>query len=50
MRACYKLLSDFEMKNMVIKTDTYNTVLKAHAKARDAEGAVKLLRAMQHKG
>jgi pentatricopeptide repeat protein len=43
-------MTQMKLKGMPVTRDSYNTLLKAHACSRDADGAVGLLRTMQRQG
>ncbi len=48
--SCKEIMTQMKLKGMPVIRDSYNTLLKAHARSRDADGAVGLLRTMQRQG
>lgn len=50
VETCKTIIIEMEARKMKLSRDSYNTLLKAHARCRDADGAVGVLRKMQRKG
>lgn len=50
METCNTIIVEMEARKLKFPRDTYNTLLKAHARCRDADGAVGVLRTMQRRG
>lgn len=48
--ACKVIIKEMEAKTPNVPRDSYNTLLKAYARCRDADGAVAVLRKMQRRG
>lgn len=48
--ACKIIINEMESQKLKPSRDSYNTLLKAHARCRDSDGAVGVLRNMQRRG
>ena len=50
VETCKTIITEMEARKLKLSRDSYNTLLKAHARCRDADGAVGVLRNMQRRG
>lgn len=50
VETCKIIMNEMEARKLKLSRDSYNTLLKAHARCRDADGAVGVLRNMQRGG
>lgn len=50
VEACKVIIKEMEAKTPNVPRDSYNTLLKAYARCRNADGAVAVLRKMQRRG
>jgi len=50
VETCKTIIIEMEARKLKLSRDSYNTLLKAHARCRDADGAVGVLRNMQRRG
>lgn len=50
VEACKLIMHEMRLRKLMVSKDSYNTLLKAYARSRDAGGAVRVLRNMQRKG
>lgn len=50
VETCNIIVTEMETRKLRLSRESYNTLLKAHARCRDANGAIVVLRTMQRKG